>query len=288
MAATFEDDPKTLVSTQWLAAHLRDPDLRILDASWYMPADQRNPKAEYLERHIPGARFFDIDEISDLRSDLPHMAPTVEKFMSRMRAMGVGDGHQVVVYDGSGLFSAARVWWLFRLMGKTDVAVLDGGLPKWVAEGRPVNDDDPVIRDRHMTVTRQNNLVKDVTQVARAAKLGDHVIVDARAAERFRGEAPEPRPGLRSGHIPGARNVPLKTLLNADGTMKDIAAQRDVFVAAGVDLSKPVITSCGSGVTAAVLALALERIGKRDHSIYDGSWSEWGMYADLPIATGEP
>jgi len=288
MAATFEDDPKTLVSTQWLAAHLRDPDLRILDASWYMPADQRNPKAEYLERHIPGARFFDIDEISDLRSDLPHMAPTVEKFMSRMRAMGVGDGHQVVVYDGSGLFSAARVWWLFRLMGKTDVAVLDGGLPKWVAEGRPVNDDDPVIRDRHMTVTRQNNLVKDVTQVARAAKLGDHVIVDARAAERFRGEAPEPRPGLRSGHIPGARNVPFKTLLNADGTMKDIAAQRDVFVAAGVDLSKPVITSCGSGVTAAVLALALERIGKRDHSIYDGSWSEWGMYADLPIATGEP
>lgn len=288
MAATFEDDPKTLVSTQWLAAHLRDPDLRILDASWYMPADQRNPKAEYLERHIPGARFFDIDEISDLRSDLPHMAPTVEKFMSRMRAMGVGDGHQVVVYDGSGLFSAARVWWLFRLMGKTDVAVLDGGLPKWVAEGRPVNDDDPVIRDRHMTVTRQNNLVKDVTQVARAAKLGDHVIVDARAAERFRGEVPEPRPGLRSGHIPGARNVPFKTLLNADGTMKDIAAQRDVFVAAGVDLSKPVITSCGSGVTAAVLALALERIGKRDHSIYDGSWSEWGMYADLPIATGEP
>ena len=288
MAATFEDDPKTLVSTQWLAAHLRDPDLRILDASWYMPADQRNPKAEYLERHIPGARFFDIDEISDLRSDLPHMAPTVEKFMSRMRAMGVGDGHQVVVYDGSGLFSPARVWWLFRLMGKTDVAVLDGGLPKWVAEGRPVNDDDPVIRDRHMTVTRQNNLVKDVTQVARAAKLGDHVIVDARAAERFRGEVPEPRPGLRSGHIPGARNVPFKTLLNADGTMKDIAAQRDVFVAAGVDLSKPVITSCGSGVTAAVLALALERIGKRDHSIYDGSWSEWGMYADLPIATGEP
>jgi thiosulfate/3-mercaptopyruvate sulfurtransferase len=288
MAATFEDDPKTLVSTQWLAAHLRDPDLRILDASWYMPADQRNPKAEYLERHIPGARFFDIDEISDLRSDLPHMAPTVEKFMSRMRAMGVGDGHQVVVYDGSGLFSAARVWWLFRLMGKTDVAVLDGGLPKWVAEGRPVNDDDPVIRDRHMTVTRQNNLVKDVTQVARAAKLGDHVIVDARAAERFRGEVPEPRPGLRSGHIPGARNVPYKTLLNADGTMKDIAAQREVFMAAGVDLSKPVITSCGSGVTAAVLSLALERIGKRDHSIYDGSWSEWGMYADLPIATGEP
>ena len=287
MAATFEDDPKTLVSTQWLAAHLRDPDLRILDASWYMPADQRNPKAEYLERHIPGARFFDIDEISDLRSDLPHMAPTVEKFMSRMRAMGVGDGHQVVVYDGSGLFSAARVWWLFRLMGKTDVAVLDGGLPKWVAEGRPVNDDDPVIRDRHMTVTRQNNLVKDVTQVARAAKLGDHVIVDARAAERFRGEVPEPRPGLRSGHIPGARNVPYKTLLNADGTMKDIAAQREVFMAAGVDLSKPVITSCGSGVTAAVLSLALERIGKRDHSIYDGSWSEWGMYADLPIATGE-
>ena len=281
------DDPRTLVSTEWLASHLKDPDLRVLDASWYLPDMGRNARAEYDAAHIPGARYFDIDEISDHRSDLPHMVPPVEKFMSRMRAMGVGDGHQVVVYDGAGLFSAARVWWLFRLMGKTDVAVLDGGFPKWQAEGRPVEDLPPVIRDRHMTVTRQNHMVKDVTQVARASKLGDHAIIDARAAARFRGEAPEPREGLRSGHIPGARNVPYNTVLNADGTMKDAAALKAVFEAAGVDLSKPAITTCGSGVTAAVLALALERMGKTDHAVYDGSWSEWGMYDDLPIATGD-
>lgn len=282
-----KDDPKTLVSTDWLATHLKDPDLRILDASWYMPAMERDAQAEYATGHIPGARFFDIDEISDHRSELPHMVPPVEKFMSRMRAMGVGDGHQIVVYDGMGLFSAARVWWLFRLMGKTDVAVLDGGFPKWKAEEHPIEDLPPVIRDRHMTVSRQNQMVKDVTQVAAAAKLGDYEIIDARAAERFRGEVPEPREGLRSGHIPGSKNVPFDSLLNADGTMKDADALSAVFTAAGVDLSKPAITSCGSGVTAAVLALALERIGKTDHAIYDGSWSEWGMYDDLPIATGE-
>ena len=287
MASKFQDDPKTLVSTQWLEDNLQDPDLRILDASWYLPTQNRDPKAEYDAEHIPGARFFDIDEISDLRSDLPHMVPPVEKFMSRMRAMGIGDGHQVVVYDGSGLFSAARVWWLFRLMGQTKVAVLDGGLPKWKAEGRKTTDAEPIIRDRHMIVDRQNHMVKDVTQVARASKLDDHAIIDARAPERFRGEAPEPREGLRSGHIPNARNVFYKSLLNADGTMKPVEELRTIFEAAGVDLSKPAITTCGSGVTAAVLSLALERIGKTDHSLYDGSWSEWGMYADLPIATGE-
>ncbi|HKL70880.1 3-mercaptopyruvate sulfurtransferase [Salibaculum sp.] len=281
------DDPKTLVSTEWLAHHIKDPDLRVLDASWYMPDDGRDPRAEYDAAHIPGARFFDFDEISDHRSELPHTVPPVEKFMARMRAMGVGDGHQVVVYDGAGLFSAARVWWLFRLMGKTDIAVLDGGFPKWRAEGRPVEDMAPVIRDRHMTVQRQNHMIKDVTQVARAAKLLDHEIIDARAAARFRGEAEEPREGLRSGHIPGSRNLPFADLLDDDGTMKDTQALKAAFEAAGVDLSKPAITSCGSGVTAAILALALERIGKTDHAIYDGSWSEWGMYDDLPIATGE-
>ncbi|MBE0414795.1 MAG: 3-mercaptopyruvate sulfurtransferase [Yoonia sp.] len=283
---TAADDPRTLVSTDWLASHLRDPDLRIFDASWYMPDMGRNAVAEYEQAHIPGARFFDIDDISDHRSELPHMAPPVEKFMSRMRALGVGDGHQVVVYDGAGLFSAARVWWLFRLMGKKDVAVLDGGLPKWLADGHAVTDTPPTIRDRHMTVTRQNLLVRDVTEVARAAKLGDHVIIDARAPERFRGEAPEPREGLRTGHIPGSRNVFFKDLLNDDGTMKSPSALRTVFHDAGVDLQKPAITTCGSGVTAAILSLALERTGKTDHSLYDGSWSEWGMYADLPLATG--
>ena len=280
------DDPKTLVSTGWLADHLKDPDLRVLDASWYLADMGRDAKAEYAASHIPGARFFDIDEIADLRSDLPHMAPPVEKFISRMRAMGVGDGHQVVVYDGAGMFSAARVWWLFRLMGKTDVAVLDGGFPKWVAEGRPVEDMAPVLRDRHITVQRQAALVRDVTQVAAAAKLGDHEIVDARSPARFRGEEPEPRPGLRAGHIPGSKNVHYRTLLNADGTMKDAAGIRATFEAAGVDLSKPVITTCGSGVTAAILFLALDRIGHVDHSLYDGSWAEWGMYPDLKVATG--
>ena len=280
------DDPRTLVSADWLKAHLKDPDLRLLDASWHMPDSGRDPRAEYRDRHIPGARFFDIDDISDSRSELPHMAPETEKFMSRMRAMGVGDGHQVVVYDSTGLFSAARVWWLFRLMGKRDVAVLDGGLPAWEAAGGETEDMDPVIRDRHMTVSRQNQLTRDVTQVARAAKLRDHTILDARSPARFEGTEPEPRPGLRSGHIPGARNVHYRTLLNDDGTMKDADALRAVFEAAGADLDKPVITTCGSGVTAAILNLALERIGKTDHALYDGSWSEWGMYPDLPIATG--
>ncbi|MEV8467356.1 3-mercaptopyruvate sulfurtransferase [Fluviibacterium sp. DFM31] len=278
-------DPKTLVSTDWLASHLRDPDLRILDASWYMPAENRDPRAEYEAGHIPSARFFDIEEISDQRSDLPHMAPPVEKFMSRLRKMGVGDGHQVVIYDGAGLFSAARVWWLFRLMGKTDVAVLDGGLPKWTAEGRELEDLPPMIRDRHMTVRRQAGLIRDVTQVAAASKLGDHEIIDARSPDRFAGQVDEPRPGLRAGHIPGSKNLPYGTLLNADGTMKDAAGLKAAFDAAGIDLSKPVITSCGSGITAAVLNLAMERLGKSDHSLYDGSWAEWGMYGDLEVGT---
>ncbi|KDB04743.1 3-mercaptopyruvate sulfurtransferase [Defluviimonas sp. 20V17] len=280
------DDPKTLVSTDWLAAHLNDPDLRVLDGSWYLPQMGRDAKAEYDAGHIPGARHFDIDEIADLRSDLPHMAPPPEKFISRMRAMGVGDGHQVVVYDGMGVFSAPRVWWLFRLMGKTDVAVLDGGLPKWRAEGREIEDLPPVVRDRHMTVQRQAHLVKDVTQVAAASKLGDHEIIDARAAERFRGEAPEPREGLRAGRIPGSRNLPYAELLHDDGTLRDTEVLRAAFEAAGVDLTKPVITTCGSGVSAAILSLALERIGHRNHALYDGSWAEWGMYNDLRVEKG--
>lgn len=280
------DDPRTLVSTEWLAAHLRDPDLRVLDGSWFMPDAGRNAQAEYAAGHIPGARFFDIDEISDQRSNLPHMAPPVEKFMSRMRAMGVGDGHQVVVYDRMGLFSAARVWWTFRLMGKMDVAVLDGGYPKWLAEGREVEDMPPTVKDRHMTVSRQNQMVKDVTQVAHAAKLMQAEIIDARAAPRFRGEVAEPRPGLRAGHIPGSKNLPFAALLQPDGTMKSTPDLRRAFEDAGVDLTKPAITTCGSGVTAAILSLALERLGHRDHALYDGSWSEWGMYEDLAVAKG--
>ena len=280
------DDPKTLVSTQWLADHLQDPDLRIIDASWYLPDMGRDGAAEYEEAHIPGARFVHIDDVSDARSSLPHMAPPPEKFISRMRRLGIGDGHQVVVYDGAGMFSAARIWWLFRLFGKQDVAVLDGGFPRWMAEGRPVEDLPPMVRDRHMTVQRQAQLIKDVTQVAEASKLGDWQIVDARSPGRFRGEEAEPRPGLRAGHIPGSLNVHYRTLLAADGTMLPEGELRAVFEAAGVDLSRPVITTCGSGVTAAILSLALERLGHRQTALYDGSWSEWGMYPDLRVETG--
>lgn len=281
------DDPKTLVSTQWLADHLRDPDLRVIDASWYLPAMGRNARAEYDAGHIPNARFFDIDDISDSRSALPHMAPPPEKFMSRLRAMGVGDGHQVVIYDGMGMFSAPRVWWTFRLMGKIDVAVLDGGLPKWMAEGRETDDLPPMIRDRHMTTQRQNHMVKDVTQVAHASKLNLAQIIDARPAARFRGDAPEPRAGLRLGHIPNAKNLPFAQVLNPDGTMKSAEGLRAVFAELGLDLTQPAITTCGSGVTAAILSLALERIGHPNHALYDGSWAEWGMYDDLDVSKGE-
>ncbi|MDC0737604.1 3-mercaptopyruvate sulfurtransferase [Cognatishimia sp. SS12] len=284
----MQDDPKTLVSTDWLANHLKDPDLRILDAS--MPpigSTGVDVRAEYEAGHIEGARFFDIDDVSDHRSDLPHMVPPVEKFMSRVRQMGVGDGHQIVVYDSQGLFSAARVWWLFKLMGQDNIAVLDGGLPKWRAEGHPVVTTPPVIRDRHMFVQRRDDMVKDVTEVSHASKLRDYAIIDARGADRFKGAVPEPREGIRAGHIPNSRNVPYTDLLNDDKTMKDPETLRAIFEEAGVDLSKPAITTCGSGVTAAILCLAMERFGKTDHALYDGSWTEWGAFPTVPIATGE-
>lgn len=281
------DNPTQLVSTQWLQDHLDDPNLRVLDGSWHMPAENRDAVNEFTHSHIPGARFFDIDDISDHRVALPHTMPPVEKFLSKVRRLGVGDGHQIVVYDTKGIFSAPRVWWMFRHMGHENIAVLDGGFPKWLSEGRPVTSEKTVIKDRHMIAALKPEMAVDVTDVAQASKLGSHAIIDARAADRFRGDSPEPREGLRAGHIPGSKNVPFGQLLNGDQTMKSPQDIRTAFENAGVDLTLPAITSCGSGVTAAILCLGLERIGKTDHALYDGSWTEWGQFPTLNIETGD-
>lgn len=275
-----------LVSTAWLAEHLDAPDVRIIDASWFLPGSDRDPKAEYALAHIPGAVFFDIDDIVDETSDLPHMLPSAVKFASRMRKLGIGDGARLVIYDSQGLFSAPRVWWTFRAMGHEDVAVLDGGLPKWIAEGRPVEDGAPPPRERHFTSRYSNDLVRDKNQVRRALSSGKEQLVDARPAARFTGEAPEPRPGLRSGHMPGALNVPASSVIAPDGTMKPADQLQAVFEAAGVDLARPIITTCGSGITASILALALARLGRERTPVYDGSWAEWGREGDTEVVTG--
>lgn len=283
----LDSDPKTLVSTEWLHSQMENPNLRIIDASWYLPAQERDPYAEFLDQHIPGAVFFDIDQISDPNTNLPHMVPPVELFVSRMRGLGIGNAHQIVVYDGMGLFSAARVWWLFRLMGIENIAVLDGGLPKWQAEGLPTTQDISTHPRAHLSVHFQPQRVEACDQIKEYSETGARQIVDARAAARFRGKQPEPRAGMRSGHIPSSRNVFFQDLLTSDKTMKPTEDLRQVFLQAEVDLDQPIATSCGSGVTAAVLSLALERLGHRDHSLYDGSWSEWGQMNGPEIETGE-
>lgn len=272
-----------LVSTQWLADHLSAPDVTIVDASWYLPGSTRNAREEYAEGHIPGAVFFDLDEIADLSSPYPHMLPPAEKFSSRMRALGIGDGQRIVVYDGSGIFSAPRVWWMFRVMGHRDVTVLDGGLPKWKAEGRELEDLKPFRSPRHFTVRFNQALVRDREQILKNLDSGAEQIIDARSEGRFLGKDAEPRPGLRSGHIPASLNLPFSSLLTQDGTFRTPEELRARFEAIGIDFKKPVTTSCGSGVSAAVLCLALEIIGKQDVALYDGSWAEWGSIADLPI-----
>jgi len=272
-----------VVSTQWLAEHLSAPDVRIVDASWYLPDANRDAKAEYNEAHIPGAVYFNIDEISDTSSPYPHMLPAPEKFASRVKAMGLGDGHRIVVYDGAGLFSAARVWWMFRAMGHRDVFVLDGGFPKWRAEGRPTEDLPPIHRTRHFTPRPNHLILRDADQVKENLKTKREQIVDARSPGRFAGSEPEPRPGVRSGHIPGAKNLHYQKLLNPDGTLRKPDAIAAAFREAGIDVTKPVTASCGSGVTAAIVLLALEAIDAPEGALYDGSWSEWGSKAELPL-----
>ena len=277
-----------LVETDWLADHLDAPDLVVLDGSWHLPTAGRNARAEYEEEHIPGALFFDIDEISDETSSLPHMLPSTVKFASRMKRMGIGDGMRIVVYDSVGMFSAARVWWTFRVMGHEDVAVLNGGLPKWKAEGRPVTSEPtPPRSQRHFTPRLNASLVRDLQDVKRIIESGSAQIADARSPGRFAGAEPEPRPGLRSGHIPGSRNVPYSRLLNPDGTLKSPPELHRVFTEAGIDPMKPVVTTCGSGVTAAILSLGLALVGQPDSGLYDGSWSEWGREdAGTPVEQG--
>ena len=267
-----------LVETDWLAARLDAPDLVVLDGSWHLPTAKRDPRAEFDAEHIPGALFFDIDGISDKTSALPHMLPSTVDFASRMKKMGIGDGMRVVVYDSVGMFSAARVWWTFRVMGHGDVVVLTGGLPKWKAEGRPVTSEPtPARSERHFTPRFNAALVRDLEDMKRLVKTGDGQIADARGPGRFSGAEKEPRQGLRSGHMPGARNVHYATLINADGTFKSPDELRTALEAAGVDPAKPVVTTCGSGVTASIVSLALAVLGQPDSGLYDGSWTEWGQ-----------
>jgi len=271
-----------IVSAEWLRQNLNR--VRTVDASWYMPADKRDAKAEFEAAHIPGAVFYDIDALSDRNTSLPHMLPPPEQFARDAGALGIGDGDMVVVYDTAGLFSAARVWFAFKAMGHDKIAVLDGGLPAWKAAGGTFESGAAHPKPAQFTARFNPALVRDFGSVK--AALGNTQVLDARGAPRFEGSEPEPRAGLKSGHMPGAANIPYRAVLTSDNKLKDDASLQKLFAEKGVDLRAPIITSCGSGVTAAILMLALEKLGSRQVAIYDGSWTEWGGREDTPIATG--
>ena len=274
-----------LVSTDWLAEHLRDPGLVVVDGSWYLPAENRDGFEEYLAAHIPGAVFFDVDEIADHSRGLPHMLPPPDVFSLHMARLGISNGDKVVVYDGAGLFSAPRVWWTLRIFGMQDVFVLDGGFPKWRAEGKPVEAGMVTREPTHFSAIFNEAMIANLERIKKTLVDRSAQVVDARSAARFRGEAPEPRPGVRSGHMPGSLNLPSGKLVE-DGALASPQKITAAASEAGIDPSRPVITSCGSGVTAAILWLALDSIGKEPQALYDGSWAEWGSNEELPVATG--
>lgn len=275
-----------LVTCAWLAEEMAASDLRIVDASWHLPDAARDARAEYLAGHIPGAVFMDLGDLVDAASPVDNALPSAEKFASRMQSLGLGDGSRIVLYDDSAVKSAARAWFMLRMFGAQEVAILDGGLARWKAEGRPLEAGERQLRHRHFTVWQDRRPLRDKTQVLANIASRAEQLLDARGAARFAGTQPEPRPGVSPGHVPGSLNVPYTAMFNPDGTWKDKQGLRAAFEAAGVDLSQPIIASCGSGVTACVLLFALHLLGIERASLYDGSWSEWGADPELPKATG--